>query len=245
MFAHGKLHVYTKSLTFVSGAFSMTEAWEKKHAIKDQFNRASESLVLALADGARHRSAATKLRSLDYAIGSSLECAACLDIAGIKALVATAAAHQQKQRLCEITKMLIGLRKVWDTWRAEENTIPYGAEPAEHQPQPLFHHENLEVYRVGLRWMEWFVSPQIAVALEGRLWRQTDESATSILLNIAEANGRYSELDHRRFLDMAEGAAVKTAAYLDLAVERRTLSPVECNPAKQLLSRITAMLSRM
>ena len=59
MFAHEKLHVYSKSLTFVSGAFSMTEAWEKKHAIKDHFNRASESLVLTLADGARHRSAPT------------------------------------------------------------------------------------------------------------------------------------------------------------------------------------------
>ena len=41
-----------------------------------------------------------------------------------------------------------------------------------------------------------------------------------------------SELDHRRFLDVAEGSAVKVAAYLDLAVQRRTLCQAECDPGK-------------
>src|SRR5438552_1804958 len=139
MFAHEKLHVYGKSLTFVSAAFSMAAGWDKKHAVKDQFNRASESLVLTLADGARYRSVATKLRSLDYAIGSSLECAACLDIALVKDLITRAASRQEKQRLCEITKMLIGLRNVWETWKAKEDSPAYGPEPGDQQAQPLFH----------------------------------------------------------------------------------------------------------
>ena len=81
--------------------------------------------------------------------------------------------------------------------------------------------------------------------LSCRLCRQIDEGVTSVVLNIAEGNGRYSELDHRRFLDLAEGSAVKVAAYLDLAVQKRALVQAESDPGKQLLGRILAMLSRM
>jgi len=81
--------------------------------------------------------------------------------------------------------------------------------------------------------------------LASRFYRQIDEGVTSIILNIAEGNGRYSELDHRRFPDIAEGSAVKVAAYLDLAVQKLTLSRDECGPGKALLERILAMLSRM
>jgi len=61
----------------------------------------------------------------------------------------------------------------------------------------------------------------------------------------AEGNGLYAELDHRRFLDIAEGSAVKVAAYLDLAVQKLTLGRKECGPGKTLQERIVAMLSRM
>ncbi|HXP63667.1 MAG TPA: four helix bundle protein, partial [Dongiaceae bacterium] len=74
---------------------------------------------------------------------------------------------------------------------------------------------------------------------------QMDEGVTSIILNIAEGNGRFSELDHRHFLDLAEGSAVKVAAYLDLAVQKLTLTRKECGPGKDLVERIMAMLSRM
>ena len=72
-----------------------------------------------------------------------------------------------------------------------------------------------------------------------------NEALTSIILNLAEGNGRYSEQDHRRFLDIAEGSVVKAAAYLDLAVQKSILSRAETGPGKHLLERILAMLSRM
>jgi four helix bundle protein len=59
-------------------------AWDKRHAVVDQLCRASESIVLNLAEGARLRSPQQKQQLLDYAVGSALECAACLDIAVIK-----------------------------------------------------------------------------------------------------------------------------------------------------------------
>jgi four helix bundle protein len=211
----------------------------------NQLERASDSLILNLADGARLRSGPTKLRALDYAIGSGLECAACLDIARIKDLISALETDHEKQQLCEVVRMLIGLRKVWETWEAHDDAVPYGATSLGATPKPLFHHETLEVYRAALETMAWLVSLPGGKDLSSRLYRQIDEGVTSLILNIAEGNGRYSELDHRRFLDVAEGSAVKVAAHLDLAVQKLILSQEECCPGKALLQRVVSMLSRM
>ena len=77
-------------------------------------------------------------------------------------------------------------------------------------------HESLDVYQTGLEFMRWFVCFPGGTELSGRLCRDVDKSATSVVLNVAEGNGRYSELDHRRFLEIAAASAVKAAAYLDL-----------------------------
>jgi len=105
MFAHEKLQVYCRTLDFAAAAAVWTSAWDKKHALVDHFSRASESLVLNLAEAARQRGAPARLRIVDYAIGSSLECAGCLDVALIKKLLTNEQCHQEKYRLCEITKM--------------------------------------------------------------------------------------------------------------------------------------------
>ena len=47
----------------------------------DQFYRASESLLLNLAEAARQQHGPARLQQAEYAIGSSLECAGCLDLA--------------------------------------------------------------------------------------------------------------------------------------------------------------------
>jgi four helix bundle protein len=245
MFAHEKLQVYGKALSSVAEASECAASWSKKHAVVDQLNRASESLIINLADAARFRSSESKVRALDYAIGSSLECAACLDIASIKGLVSTQAADQQKQRLCEVTRMMIGLRKVWETWKAHEEPVPYGAEVIPAACQPLFHHETLELYAAALDLMRWLVTLPKAAVLPVGVYRQLDERVTSIILNIAEGNGRYSEPDQHSFLEVAEGCAVKLAACLDLTVQRKLLSQTDCDPGKTLLERTVAMLSRM
>ena len=75
-----------------------------------------------------------------------------------------------------------------------------------------------------------------------RLDRQVDKAATSVVLNIAEGNGRYPEGDRRRFLDIAEASAVKAAAYLDLCVHNAELDPGQRGCGVQLLGRIGLML---
>jgi four helix bundle protein len=102
-------------------------------------------------------------------------------------------------------------------------------------------HEGLVVYRTALDFMEWFVSRPGAKELSNRLFRQLDEAGTSVVLNIAEGNGRYAELDHHRFLQIAQSAAVKGAVYLDLIVERALPAKIEATAGKEMLRRISAM----
>jgi len=92
--------------------------------------------------------------------------------------------------------------------------------------------------------MRWFVSLPSGKELSDRLCRDVDKSATSVVLNVAEGNGRYSELDQRRFLEIAAASAVKAAAYLDLYQQRETSARLETTQGRELLSRVVAMLSR-
>jgi four helix bundle protein len=243
MFAHEKLQVYRKALDFAAKAAAWTSTWDKKHALVDHLSRATESIVLNLAEATRQRGTPARLRIVDYAIGSSLECAGCLDVARIKELLTHQHCHQEKHLLCEITKMLIGLRKAWSQSMMREEPLAYPTKCLPEEPEPLFHHESLEVYRAALGFMEWFVSRPEAKALSNRLFRQIDEAGTSVVLNIAEGNGRYAELDHHRFLQIAQSSAVKAAVFLDLGVERALLVETEATAGKEMLRRISAILS--
>jgi four helix bundle protein len=111
MLNHYKLKVCEKALALGASAESFSASWGKRHAIVEHFCRASESIVLNIAKGARLQSSRDKARTLDYAIGSTLECAACLDIASIKGRLSHEGSLTEKSRFLEVTRMLIGLRK--------------------------------------------------------------------------------------------------------------------------------------
>jgi four helix bundle protein len=210
--------------------------------VVDQFCRAAESIVLNLAEGARLRSPAQKQQLLDYAVGSALECAACLDIAVIKAFLRPALAAGEKRSLCEVVRMLVGLRRSWEKNAFQEEPPVYGDTPS---PEPrgwYFAHEPLEVYQAGLSFMSWFNGLQAGAELATRLYRQVDKAATSMILNLAEGYGRTGEGDRLRFLDMAEGSAVKAAAYLDLCVSKAELDAEQRTPGMELLGRVGLML---
>jgi four helix bundle protein len=139
--------------------------------------------------------------------------------------------------------MLIGLRKSWLQSVISEEPGPYQAEPSPGGPEVVFHHESLDVYRVGLDFVRWFVGLSGASDLSDRLCREIDKAATSVVLNVAEGNGRYSQLDHGRFLEIAAASAVKAAAYLDLYQKKAPAPGVEVFPGREFLSRIVAMLN--
>ena len=243
MLTHHRLKVYEKALALGAGAEELSASWGRRHAIVEHFRRASESIVLNIAEGARLVSGPDKARMLDYGLGSTLECAACLDIANVKGRLSCQQSLTEKRRLLEIARMLVGLRKAWLQNVIREEPSPYQAEPSKPGLEVLFHHESLDVYQVGLDFMRWFVGLPGGEELSDRLCRDIDKSATSVVLNVAEGNGRYSELDHRRFLEIAAASAVKAAAYLDL-YQQKLCARVESTQGRELLSRIVAMLSR-
>jgi four helix bundle protein len=104
MLPHEKLDVYRKALDFIGHARAGVVLWDKRHAVADQYERASDSLVLNLAEGARLRPGRAKLRALDFALGSCLECAACLDLAWIKGFSETRETGDHKRRPCPLVR---------------------------------------------------------------------------------------------------------------------------------------------
>src|SRR4051794_21037125 len=102
MLSHQKLKVYGRALAVTASLSKRSAAWNRRHAVVDQICRASESIVLNLAEGARLRSPAHKQQFLDYPVGSALECAACLDILVIKQFLLPDLAATEKRSLWEV-----------------------------------------------------------------------------------------------------------------------------------------------
>ena len=96
MFAHEKLQVYAKALRFAAGAVAWVNVGQATRNRKP-FAQSVESVVANLAEAARQRGP-SRLRSADYALGSSLECAGCLDIAERKGLLTQAQVSLRKKR---------------------------------------------------------------------------------------------------------------------------------------------------
>jgi len=103
-----------------------------------------------------------------------------------------------------------------------------------------FDHEKLSVYQESIKFVVW--SDEILETLPKNLavHGQFDRAATSISLNIAEGNGKYTAADRCRFFDIARGSALECAACLDVLVARKRL--VEAGPGKAMLVRIVSML---
>lgn len=103
-----------------------------------------------------------------------------------------------------------------------------------------FDHEKLSVYQEAIKFVVW--SDGILETLPKKLavYDQLDRAATSISLNIAEGNGKYTAADRCRFFDIARGSALECAACLDVLVAKNKL--VEAGPGKAILVRIVSML---
>ncbi len=243
-FSHEKLVVYQRALRFFSSIDPIVAQWDSKHAIQNHLPRAAESIVenTAAASGAH---SGLKQVALDYALGSALESAACLDIAGAKQLMSSQSTLAFKQDLVEVFKMLVGLRRSWSGYNVRDKALRYEAENSRTSGIIVFHHERLDVYQVGMAFIRSFSEATEAQKMQIEPFRKLDCLATAILLNIAEGNGRFSIRDHRRFLKTAHQSAIKLAAQLDLCQLRRTLRSHSLAEWKCLLSRIASMTKVM
>ena len=109
-------------------------------------------------------------------------------------------------------------------------------------PECWFDHEKLEVYREAILFIAWLSALLEETVRIGEVKDQLDRASTSIALNIAEGNGKYTPKDRCRFFDIAHGSALECAAGLDILVARTKLTPDQICPGKERLHRVIRML---
>lgn len=105
-----------------------------------------------------------------------------------------------------------------------------------------FDHEKLEVYREAIAFVGWLSTILEPTVRIGEVRDQLDRAATSIPLNIAEGNGKFTPKDRCRFFDIARGSALECAAALDILVAKAVMTPDQVRPGMERLQRIVRML---
>jgi four helix bundle protein len=107
---------------------------------------------------------------------------------------------------------------------------------------PYFDHEKLDVYRNSIAFCAWVGDFLPLITAKTSAKDQLDRASTSIPLNIAEGNGKFSGRDRARFLEMARGSALECAACLDVLVARKLTSAEQVADAKAQLAAIVRMM---
>jgi four helix bundle protein len=108
-----------------------------------------------------------------------------------------------------------------------------------------FDHEKLDVYQESIVFRSWVGDLLSEIISKAAAKDQLNRASTSLPLNIAEGNGKFSDADRSRFLKIARGSALECAACLDVLVARRLIAAERIVPAKEQLARIVKMLMGM
>jgi four helix bundle protein len=125
MFDHEKLRVYQESLAFASWAEIILEHANKSSPLHDQLDRARTSILLNIPEGNGRYTAADRCRFFDMARGSSLECAACLDLLAVKNVIDQKELALGKVMLEKIVSMPVGLIRSNSADRLHETPVSY------------------------------------------------------------------------------------------------------------------------
>ena len=135
------------------------------------------------------------------------------------------------------TSILVRMRETTAD-RVREDHAPYHARKGN-----LFSHEDLDVYQAELQLVAWLEQISSQLACSSDLLSKLDKSTTSIVLNTAEGNGRFSGTDQVKFLGIAYKATVQSASLVDLAAaDGCSADPSLVEEGRDLLRRIAAML---
>jgi four helix bundle protein len=202
-------------------------------------DRGAESILVNIAHTSNTWSPKERIVYLGHANGSALECAACLDVLVAKALLAPEPVHPGKCLLAEIVSILITMRKT-TVDRVCEERAQYRTKRGN-----LFDHEDLDVYQVALKLIAWLDPVLAKASCSADLRSKLDKSTTSIVLNIAEGNGRFTGADQSTFYETAYKAAIQSASLLDLAGGSRPDAQARVKEGRELLRRVAAMLTAL
>src|SRR6202022_3509945 len=110
-FDHEKLEVYREAIAFIGWLSALLEGAVRIGDVKDQLDRGPTSVPLHIAEGNGKYTPKDRCRFFDTAHGSTLECAAGLDILVAKAKLTPEQIRPGKESLQKIVRMLMGLIK--------------------------------------------------------------------------------------------------------------------------------------
>lgn len=236
-FGHEKLRVYRRSLEHAAWVHTVRMGIDRSAVVLDHWDRAAESIIENIANGNSRRSRADRNQYFDVAIGSALECAACMDICRCREMIADDQIATGKEMLQPIVSMTIGLRDAQSSY-VREVPEPYSAGKSE----SYFAHEGLDAYKVALQLVVWFHRFLGCSDIGAAYVKRLDKGTTSLVLNIAEGNGRFSEPDQARFLDIAHTCAMQVAACLDVLVVRQHVRREQIADGKRILARVVPLV---
>jgi four helix bundle protein len=113
-----------------------------------------------------------------------------------------------------------------------------------------FDHEKLDVYQLSLGFITWTSTlfgelrdakiPQTKEVVD-----QLDRASISVVLNIAEGNGRRTGQARAKFFDDARGSATECAACLDVMVATGACGSARMTDGKVSLLRVVSMLCKL
>jgi len=238
-FRHEKLIVYQKGMRFASVRGDLLKGIPRRVAACDHLDRGAESILVNIAHASSTWSPNERIVYLGHANGSALECAACLDVLVAKALLAAEDVYPGKSLLAEVVSMLITMRKTAAT-RVCENHAVYRTKKGR-----LFDHEDLDVYQVALELVAWLESMLAHLSCSSDLSTKLDKATTSIVLNIAEGNGRFTGADQVKFYKTAYKATIRSASLIDLATTNAAADVSRVEQGRELLRRIAAMITAL
>jgi four helix bundle protein len=239
-FDHEDLRVYQAGIGFVAWLEEVTPSIQTKVSACDHLARASAGVPVNIAEASGKRSMNERRQFIDTAYGSSLECAACLDVLGILDCLSVQTVHEGKDQLSMLVSLLVGFRKSTGYEVREEGERYITARAQAHRI--WFDHEKLDVYHKALDFVAWCDQLCKRAWIKRPVAKSLDKASTGVVLNIAEGNGKFSSRDRCRFIDHARTAALQAAAILDIVSLRQGKTKPLVAAGKSVLADIVRML---
>jgi len=136
MFGFERLHVYQRSIEFLSLALRICASLPKGHGlISDQLRRASMSVPLNIAEGVGRMGLEDNRRHFAIARGSAMECAALLDVLGVQGLGTAEDLETGRRLLLEEVRMLTAMCLGGTGARAEETKFKSKTKSNKEEPR--------------------------------------------------------------------------------------------------------------
>ena len=106
----------------------------------------------------------------------------------------------------------------------------------------VFDHERLIAYQRSIQFVAWSSPLLDKRRTKFAVFDQLDRASTSVPLNIAEGNAKYTAPDRCRYFDAARGSALECAACLDVLVAKGICTAEEMQSGKELLHQTVSLL---